>query len=148
MKKPFKGVLVLTVLILTLLALCGCSEEPSDTPEADDSFNVTAWLKDEDNAMMFTYIAVSTQPDGYEAVDESEKDFILAKLANVDFDAVQAQDDEWDFAFCMNEPFMFFTFYEDDLLVKVPNDTGYDYYAAQLGDYPELIELLDYIDAM
>ena len=113
------------------------------------SFNVTEWLSDTDNAMQFQFIAINTGSGETEA-DETQKEFILDKLKNVVFDAVQSPGDvEWDFAFAMNEPYLFFSFLGgDSLFVKVPDSIGYFDFAAQLTEYPELSELYDFINEM
>jgi len=113
------------------------------------TFSVPEWLDNPDHAAAFMYIAVNAGPDNSGAVSESDQEFILGALKDVVFDAVQSPGPAaWDFAFGMNEPFMFFTFIGDSLFVVVPLDTGYADYAAQVGSYEGLSELRDYINKM
>lgn len=129
--------------------LAGDEEGDGESRKAGVTFSVPEWLDDPDHAAMFMYIAVSTGPDKSITAGESDQDFILGALEDVVFDAVQSPGDvDWDFAFGMNEPFMFFTFIEGSLFVKVPLDTAYADYAAQVDSYDGLSELLKYIDKM
>jgi len=145
----------LAVLILMPAAFSACGKQ-----EDADGFNTGRWLRDEDHAKQLQYIAVYAKDlDGapYFAADEEARQWILDTLAEVPFapaslEAIHRQvmldslRSEYgatvdadavrrlgpDFAFAMNEPYLFFTFTEEGtLLAKVPEDiVGHAYYEA------------------
>ena len=161
MKRVLLLSLVLT-LALTGFAACGkAEEEPGPTeggPSVIAPFNVPQWLETEANFMAFEYIDVpvyqdiwdrDAQPIGSVEATETDKGEILAFLSAVFFTPLQSPADfTVDFAFAMNEPFVFFGFDEQGLFVKEPGDTGCFYYKALFADYGELYDLREYIGEM
>jgi len=154
MKKRI-ALVIAALLICTAVFATGCGGSNSDTGGEGSAtmtpginFNVPDWLSDKDHEMQFQFIALNTSSGTAEATAD-QKDHILGLLKNVVFDAVQSpNDDAWDFAFAMNEPYLFFSFRTDSWFVKVPNNTGYDDYAASIATYPELTDLVDYINSI
>lgn len=162
-------------LLLAAALFAGCSateEDPAGlttTAEETKAAKATApfilkdWLADEDNAMIFEYIDVSVYPDtwdrGVEATahleaTEEEKADILAFFQDTVFTPIDPVEDlTVDFAFAMNEPFLFFCFKgeaaDNTLTIMQPKDSsGYFYFEASIADYPELDSLREYIGEM
>ena len=157
-----KRVLVLAlVLTLALAAFSGCgNKEEEGGPDVVAPFNVRSWLETEANAMAFQYIEVPVYPNmwdrgeaaiGSAEATETDRESILEILTDVFFTPLQSSVEfTVDFAFAMNEPFVFFGFDEEGLFVKEPSPegTGYVYYKALFEDYEELYELREYIGDM
>jgi len=144
MAKRFLVILTSLALALALFSGCGKTDEGNLT-QGDDSFNTSYWLRDAAHAAQFQYIAIFTGKEDYFAADAADQQWILDQLEYVFFAPVEtifaAKDD---FAFAMNEPYLFFEFTDDGLLwAKVPPETGRDYlyYQAKLADYPQLVAL-------
>jgi len=170
MRKKFSIVLLLFAFVLSVFS--GCAKKTDDTSAGNsatasptptdvaavspdtgtaDTFNVPDWMAVTAHAMQFNYIDVSAPPDGHITASQEQHDKILSELSDVSFDLTDAVTDmTTDFAFAMNEPFMFFGFTDTGLLVKEPTDdgTGYLYYLALFTDYPQLNDLKDYIGEM
>jgi len=147
--------------ILALAACSGCKITIGiKDPDVIAPFNVAQWLEVEANAMAFEYIDVSLYPDiwdrgveptGSFAASEADKENILYLLAGVSFAPLQAPAVfAVDFAFAMNEPFVFFGFDGEGLFVREPSarGTGYAEYKALFEDYGELSDLREYIGKM
>ena len=156
-----KRILLLSLVLaftLTAFSACGKAEEKSGSteggPGAATPFNVQSWLEIEANAMAFQYIDVSVYPNiwdrdaepiGHIEANELIKKSILDVLEEVFFAPMQSPADfTVDFAFAMNEPFVFFGFTDAALLVKVPSEDGigYLYYEAKLDDYRHQLHYL------
>jgi len=158
MKKRI-ALVIAALLICTAVFVTGCGGNSgggnSDTGDGSGAaitpginFSVPDWLSDKDHEMQFQFIALNT-PSGTTEATADQKDHILGLLKNVVFDAVQSpNDDVWDFAFAMNEPYLFFSFRTDSWFVKAPADNGYDDYAASIAAFPELNDLTDYINSI
>ena len=156
MKKRI-ALVIAALLICTAVFATGCggnsgSGGSGDTGSVDITpgvnFSVSNWLSDNDHAQQFQFIAINAASGTTEATAD-QKDHIIGLLQNVVFDAVQSpNDDEWDFAFAMNEPYLFFSFRTDSWFVKVPDNTGYVDYAAPIAAFPELSDLTDYINSI
>lgn len=133
---------ILAVLALTLAVFSGCGQTKN---KMEAGFNTSAWLGEDAHAVQLQYIAIFTGKEDYFAADEADQQWILDKLKHVFFAPVEtifaAKND---FAFAMNEPFLYFEFTDDGLLwAKVPPESGRDYvyYEAKLADYEQLVEL-------
>jgi len=124
---------LLITLAMALAAFSGCGKQGAAQGDPD-VFTVGKWMADPANAMQFQYIAIYAGPDAdeYFAADEDTQRWILATLADAAFISAQAAADfRPDFAFAMNEPYLFFGFNESMLTAKVPSadGMGYVYYA-------------------
>jgi hypothetical protein len=156
--------------IALLAALCACSpntpkQTQTDPPGGDKGtwapFEVDAWLEDADNAARFEYIAVNVFPSpetwgrGVEPIaeleaDETQREEILRFFDGVLFWVTDAPAGEqaFDLAFALNEPFLFFTFTENELYIQVPYESGpggYEYFKQSLEETPALSDLKEYI---
>ncbi|MCL2493218.1 MAG: hypothetical protein FWF33_04135 [Clostridiales bacterium] len=136
---------ILTILILGVTVFSACGK----TGGGAAAFNTGAWMDDKANAMQFQYIAVY-DGDAYSAADEADQQWILSALKDVNFDPIgEISDMRPDFAFAMNEPFLFFGFTESGaLIVKEPKETSYAYYEAKAETYPQLSTLRARLDEM
>lgn len=171
-KRILAGSIVM-LLLAALFAGCGkTDEEPTapttapegtDTEKASNPFVLKEWLADDDNAMMFQYIDVSVYPDTWdrgveatahlEATEEEKKDILSFFRDTVFMPIDPVEDLTVDFAFAMNEPFMFFCFKgevaDNSLYIMQPKDSsGYYYYEATVAEHPELDFLREYIGEM
>ena len=158
-----KAVLLLCSITLLSIMFAGCAQpEPpapvvESVPEVEsvpgDSvvapFNTANWLDIPENAAKLEFIQVEVFPPpdpwvrgvapiAHLEANENEKQIILEMLAPVFFAPADAWNDDMtvDFAFGMNEPFLFFSFDDKGLHAKVPgpDSTGYLYYFAPESD--------------
>jgi hypothetical protein len=167
-----KKFLATAFFIALLVTLCACSpnapkDTQTDTPVAGNNkgtwapFEVSVWLEDADNSARFEYIAVNVfpppetwgrgvDPTAELEADETQRKEILRFFDGVLFWVTDAPTGEqaFDFAFAMNEPFLFFTFTENELYIKVPYESspdGYEYFKQSLEEATSLSDLKEYI---